>query len=192
MGILAQVAFYAQNGNLCRRPPAARVRCGAMPSTLRCSLSLLSVVGFGVGTALLIVRLSRRRTSHLCNALVTQASTHEAVRVVILGLGYCGGAIGRYLALRGCQVLGTTRGEANQLDTNAGVRIVVLGSNSPDSAVNDVANAIREARLVIATAPPADAGDPFLADGVIRRALGEIQNREALIVYLSSVGVYGD
>lgn len=112
-------------------------------------------------------------------------------KAVVLGLGYCGGAIARQLAAElGLEVIGTTRGEAGAAHAAGGVRTLVFGG-SP-SASEELQRAIREACVIIATAPPGEAGDPFLADDGLRAALEHAGQVGTLLIYLSSVGVYGD
>jgi len=120
-----------------------------------------------------------------------KAAGGRRTRVVVLGLGYCGGAIARRFARNErCEVVGTTRGQAEPADTKAGVRTLIL--DGAERAVEQLAEALCQAQVIVATAPPGEEGDPFLKDEHLRSALEVAGRAGALVIYLSSVGVYGD
>lgn len=143
----------------------------------------------GAGVALLATRRRRRESG-------------VRARVVVLGLGYCGGAVARHFATQEqCEVIGTTREKVNPADTNAGVRTLVLGTGAATNghrdastkvALEELVASLQTADFVLVTAPPGEAGDPFLAEPALREALEKGAQNGALVVYLSSVGVYGD
>jgi len=136
------------------------------------------------GAAVLAYRLH----SHRSRSLHTGAEGQT--RVVMLGLGYCGSAIARHLVCaEGCEVVGTARSKADPANSRAGVRTILLGSNE---AVDELAKLIRQANVIVATAPPGDNGDPFLAEARLRDAVAAAGESGTLVIYLSSVGVYGD
>lgn len=145
-------------------------------------VAALLAAGTGIiaGTLLFL----RKRTKKVDNPV-----GRGSAEVVILGVGYCGGAIGRDFSRRGCAVLGTTRGQADPADTRAGVRTLVMDGAQ---AMKDLAAAVQGARLIIATAPPGEAGDPFLADADLQAAIVAAVAQGVVLIYLSSVGVYGD
>jgi nucleoside-diphosphate-sugar epimerase len=93
-------------------------------------------------------------------------------RLLIFGLGYCGGAIARAAEAAGFSVTGTTRAGGG-------------GSIAFDAAEP----AIRSATHLVSTAAPAAEGDPVLAryGAVIAASPGILW-----IGYLSSTVVYGD
>mmetsp|Transcript_65266 Transcript_65266/g.142117 ORF Transcript_65266/g.142117 Transcript_65266/m.142117 type:complete len:661 (+) Transcript_65266:45-2027(+) len=133
------------------------------------------------GVAVLALRLRSRR----------RKPENQRGRVVVLGLGYCGSAVARYLAQEaGFEVVGTVRSEADPVNTRAGVRSIILDGGS--SCREELVEALRGAVAVIATAPPGEAGDPFLADVTLAAALLEAGRAGTTMIYLSSVGVYGD
>jgi len=129
----------------------------------------------------------------VAGALAVRASVHKSrpvggPRVVVLGLGYCGCAIARELSLSlRCEVSGTTRGRPPPGDIRS---VGVQGLDMSD--VGTLSAKLRDANVIVATAPPGDAGDPFLAVDKIREAVGAAAAGGGLIIYLSSVGVYGD
>lgn len=101
-----------------------------------------------------------------------------AGRLVILGLGYCGAAVARAALEAGYQVCGTQRTRA--WPAPQGVATVSSEAAEP---------MISAATHLLATAPPADSQDPFLA-----RYCSVITAAKAIrwIGYLSSTAVYGD
>eukprot|EP00927_Polykrikos_kofoidii_P065170 TRINITY_DN60959_c0_g1_i1.p1 TRINITY_DN60959_c0_g1~~TRINITY_DN60959_c0_g1_i1.p1 ORF type:complete len:669 (-),score=106.25 TRINITY_DN60959_c0_g1_i1:129-2135(-) len=113
-------------------------------------------------------------------------------RVVVLGLGYCGGAVARRLAREGrYEVVGTTRGQEDPENGRAGIRTIILG-HGDGAADQDLAKTLVRAQVVIATAPPDEKGDPFLGNERLRAALTTAAASGVSVIYLSSVGVYGD
>ena len=118
------------------------------------------------------------------------------MRLGILGCGFTGRAIARRFAADGIPVWGTTRSEENFAPIEAaGAEALVF--------TGDLTGALREAlatttHLVISIAPPREEGgapdatvDPTLiAFGDV--TLVQIAPKLEWIVYLSTVGVYGD
>lgn len=141
--------------------------------------------------ALVVLGAATLAVRRLLRAKAAKGKKRGAPKAVVLGLGYCGGAIARKLSLEsGCEVCGTTRGEAEPADAQAGVRTLILGAAV--GAAAELAAAVEAAEVVVATAPPGEGGDPFLTQEPLRSALESAASRGALIIYLSSVGVYGD
>lgn len=101
--------------------------------------------------------------------------------LLCLGLGYCAQ---RLIALHGdlfARRLATSRDGT----ARGGVETLRFdGTASPE-----LVDAARTADVVLATAAPGEAGDPFL--GPLGDALAAAQGRGTLI-YLSTIGVYGD
>jgi nucleoside-diphosphate-sugar epimerase len=118
----------------------------------------------------------------------------QSPQVVVLGLGYCGSAIAQYFSGNaGYSVLGSSRGKIEITNTRAGVRTVVVNGDDDSLEARCLVSAVRGAKVIIATAPPAgEIGDPFLSSAVLKGAIEEAAKNGALVIYLSSVGVYGD
>jgi len=101
------------------------------------------------------------------------------VTLLIVGLGYCGRAIGAAVLAAGGTVRGTSRrpipaGEAADIET---------------LAFEDAAPALAQATHLLITAPPDAAGDPVLhRHGAAIGAAPKLR----WIGYLSTTGVYGD
>ncbi|MFT0859608.1 NAD-dependent epimerase/dehydratase family protein [Ancylobacter sp. G4_0304] len=99
-----------------------------------------------------------------------------------LGYGYCAS---RFVALHGemfTQRTGTHRGEPGERD---GTRLLTFaGTASPE-----LLDAAMEADIVLASAAPGEAGDPFLPE--LGAALAA-SSRKGPLIYLSTIGVYGD
>ena len=97
-------------------------------------------------------------------------------RILIVGCGYCGRAIGEAAARRGFIVAATTRGAAR----DAPFELV---------AFDQAASAIAVATHLVMTAAPTESGDPALF-----RYRDEIARAPHLrwIGYLSTTGIYGD
>ncbi|WP_029349859.1 NAD-dependent epimerase/dehydratase family protein [Bosea sp. 117] len=99
--------------------------------------------------------------------------------LLCLGYGYCAA---RFVALHGAghaRILGSTRGEGRSADS-----VELLGTGSPAFAA-----ALGEADVLLVSAPPDEGGDAFLRDHAERIAAA---GRRGSIVYLSTIGVYGD
>lgn len=101
--------------------------------------------------------------------------------ILCLGHGYCAQ---RFIALHGkdfsCRI-GTSRTGTPRAD----MEMLAFGGEPSDELIE----AVRRADVVLASAAPGEAGDPFLA--TLGDALGAATGRGAL-VYLSTIGVYGD
>jgi nucleoside-diphosphate-sugar epimerase len=109
------------------------------------------------------------------------------VRLFVFGLGYAAGAIVRRL---GVKIDATSRQYRSTLSTltpqAAGVdRHLVFDGSAASRAVSD---ALAEASHVLVSIPPGARGDPVLSH--FRNDLAAL--RPQALVYLSTVGVYGD
>ncbi|MGA8610542.1 MAG: SDR family oxidoreductase [Xanthobacteraceae bacterium] len=88
------------------------------------------------------------------------------------------------------RIIGTVRGaeRAAALNAHLSGRLKALLFDG-SVAVPDVANAVRDAPFVLVSVPPHETGDPVLA--VFGDALADARRLRA-VVYLSTIGVYGD
>lgn len=101
--------------------------------------------------------------------------------LLCLGLGYCAQ---RFVALHGARfsrILGTNRSG----EPFAGIEMLRFTGEASD----DMIAAARAADVILASAAPGEAGDPFL--GPLGAAIGGGSGKGPL-VYLSTIGVYGD
>lgn len=110
--------------------------------------------------------------------------------LLCFGLGY---SAEHFVGLYGdgySRIVGTVRGaeRAAWLNTRlAGrLRALMFDGSSPS---DDLAAAIRDAEHILLSVPPSDDGDPVLA--MCARALTHAKHLRS-VVYLSTVGVYGD
>src|SRR5262249_550636 len=107
--------------------------------------------------------------------------------LLCFGLGY---SAQHYIAEYGARfqrIIGTVRtaAKAERIDTDGGVETIVF-----DGEVDPrLETAIAASRAMLVSIPPTEAGDPILA--VLSDRLAEASHLTS-IVYLSSVGVYGD
>lgn len=105
------------------------------------------------------------------------------MKLFVFGLGYSA----RHFAagLRGARVVGTSR-EARQAGTaDAGVEVLVFDGAKADPAIEA---RLAESDALLVSIPPSADGDPVLA----RFAAALAASPWRAIVYLSTVGVYGD
>jgi nucleoside-diphosphate-sugar epimerase len=102
--------------------------------------------------------------------------------LLVAGLGYSGLAAAYAAAAAGWKVAGTARDPA-RLGSAPGIAVI-----SFDSA----GDALRDATHLLLTAPPGEAGDPFIATH--RTAIDTALHTRRLrwIGYISTTGVYGD
>lgn len=113
------------------------------------------------------------------------------MKILILGAGYSGKAIGRAFKEAGAEVYGTTRSpEKFEGLEQAGITPLLFDGHEMSDALR--AAAAEATHLVQSIAPGRD-GDPLLrllggAGGDIRQAMPKLE----WISYLSTVGVYGD
>ena len=101
--------------------------------------------------------------------------------LLCLGLGYCAQ---RFVALHGARfsrILGTNRSG----EPFAGIEVLRFTGEASD----DLIAAVHAADVILASAAPSEAGDPFL--GPLGAAIGGGSGKGPL-VYLSTIGVYGD
>ena len=101
--------------------------------------------------------------------------------LLCLGLGYCAQ---RFVALHGARfsrILGTNR-SGEPFD---GIEMLRFTGEASD----DLIAAVHAADVILASAAPGEAGDPFL--GPLGAAIGGGAGKGPL-VYLSTIGVYGD
>lgn len=115
------------------------------------------------------------------------------IRLFVFGLGYSARAVVARMRPRLAAVWGTTRDSAKLAEMAAmGVQPLLFGAGSahaPDANSDDaITDALAEADYVLVSIPPGAAGDPVL--GRYRGALAESKARA--LVYLSTIGVYGD
>jgi nucleoside-diphosphate-sugar epimerase len=107
--------------------------------------------------------------------------------LLCFGLGYCARHFVRTFGARFDHTIGTVRTteKAEQINADHAVQALVFdGTGTPA-----VANAIADCDAVLASAPPTDGGDPVLA--VFADALARAPKLKS-VVYLSTVGVYGN
>ena len=102
--------------------------------------------------------------------------------LLVAGLGYSGLAAAHAAVAAGWRVGGTTRAPA-RFGGLPGIALISFES---------AADALPEATHLLLTAPPGEAGDPFLAahEGAIDAALNA--RRLRWIGYISTTGIYGD
>jgi nucleoside-diphosphate-sugar epimerase len=110
--------------------------------------------------------------------------------LVCFGFGYCAEHFVAEFGQKFERTIGTVRGAERAAILNAydGSRLhaLVFDGTRPVPELN---NAIAHADYVLVSAPPGDAGDPVLS--VFGDALAQAKQLRA-IVYLSTIGVYGD
>ncbi|HSG94420.1 MAG TPA: SDR family oxidoreductase [Afifellaceae bacterium] len=108
------------------------------------------------------------------------------MNLFVFGMGYSARAVHRHMAARLDGVAGTTRSvhKAAELD-QAGVKTFIFDGTTRNAAI---AEALPSASPVLVSIAPSEDGDPVLRH--YRDAL--IAARPKSIVYLSTVGVYGD
>jgi nucleoside-diphosphate-sugar epimerase len=108
------------------------------------------------------------------------------VRLFVFGMGYTAGAVVRRLAPRLQAAWGTTR-EAKKaaMLESAGVKRLLFDGGAHDEAISE---ALATASHVLVSIAPGDAGDPVLTH--FRNDLAALEPQA--VVYLSTVGVYGD
>jgi nucleoside-diphosphate-sugar epimerase len=107
--------------------------------------------------------------------------------LLCFGLGYCARHFVDTFATRFDQIIGTVRtpDKAQRISAGGAVHALVFD----ESARPEIADAIANCDALLASPPPTDSGDPVLtafADALARAP------RLKSVVYLSSVGVYGD
>lgn len=107
------------------------------------------------------------------------------MRLFVFGLGYAARRI--VMGLPGASVSGATR-EAAAAAAWRSEGVAAFALDDPAAAAQLV-SALRAAEILLVSAPPGEAGDPALAR--FADAIGAAPRLER-IVYLSSVGVYGD
>jgi nucleoside-diphosphate-sugar epimerase len=107
------------------------------------------------------------------------------MKLFVFGLGY---ASRRIVARQpGASVSGATR-EGASAAAWRGEGVAAFAADDPTAAAG-LTSALRAAEVLLVSAPPGEAGDPALAR--FADAIGAAPHLER-IVYLSSVGVYGD
>jgi nucleoside-diphosphate-sugar epimerase len=104
--------------------------------------------------------------------------------LVCLGLGYCARFYVAEFGMRFDRVIGTSRSPDKK--TNAAVQMLVFDGVHPLPKLRE---AISGASHLLISAAPSDAGDPVLA--VLADDIVAASNLQS-IIYLSSLGVYGD
>jgi len=110
--------------------------------------------------------------------------------LVCFGLGYCAEHFVAAFGQKFDRIIGTVRGAERAAILNAydsgRLHALVFDGSRPASELND---AIAQADYVLVSAPPGEGGDPVLS--VFGDALARAKQMRA-IVYLSTIGVYGD
>jgi nucleoside-diphosphate-sugar epimerase len=107
------------------------------------------------------------------------------LRLFVFGYGYCARALAARLRPRGWDVAASVRRPAEAARLEAQGVSPVPADDGPA-----LAHALRDARAVLVTAPPGEAGCPGLQ--VLAPALAEARAFPDWIGYLSTTGVYGD
>lgn len=112
----------------------------------------------------------------------------EHVRLFVFGLGYSAGRFAAAMRGKAEWIGGTVQGieKAVALAAEPGVRPYVFDGASPGVGV---AEAVKVATHLLISIPPGEAGDPVLSH---HRATILAASGLKWIVYLSTVGVYGD
>lgn len=102
-----------------------------------------------------------------------------------LGFGYCARAFVAQDGAAFSRIIATARTPARLAALPAGVAPFVFdGETLPD----DLAQALGETEVLIASAPPDERGDPILRSAGAVLASGRLRQ----VVYLTTLGVYGD
>jgi nucleoside-diphosphate-sugar epimerase len=114
----------------------------------------------------------------------------QMTSLVCFGFGYCAEHFVAAFGQKFERIIGTVRGAERAAILNAyddgRLHAVVFDGTRPASELND---AIAQADYVLVSAPPGEGGDPVLS--VLGEALAQAKQLRA-IVYLSTIGVYGD
>ncbi|OPZ00094.1 NAD(P)-dependent oxidoreductase [Bradyrhizobium sacchari] len=105
------------------------------------------------------------------------------MRLFILGLGYSAGHFVRKFGGAFSHVAGTVRDPAKRNDL-AGIEVHAFSGSRPGDATLE---RISEADVLLVSIPPGNGGDPAIA--AFADVLAE---RRRKIIYLSTIGVYGD
>jgi nucleoside-diphosphate-sugar epimerase len=105
------------------------------------------------------------------------------MRLFILGLGYSAGHFVRKFGGSFSHIAGTVRDPAARNDL-AGIELHAFSGSNP---ARDTVERIRDADVLLVSIPPGANGDPAIA------AFGDVlAARRRKVVYLSTIGVYGD
>lgn len=108
----------------------------------------------------------------------------QAPALFCIGYSYCARVLAERLAPRGWRILATAR-DAQKAEVLQREGVEVLGW-----PLDDLEAVLPPHAHVLISAPPGEAGDPFLTDH--RDALLALKDRVAWIGYLSTTAVYGD
>jgi nucleoside-diphosphate-sugar epimerase len=110
--------------------------------------------------------------------------------LVCFGFGYCAEHFAAAFGQKFDRIIGTVRGAERAAILNAygdnRLRALVFDGTRPLSELSD---AIAQAAYVLVSAPPGESGDPVLS--IFGGMLAQAKQLRA-IVYLSTIGVYGD
>ncbi|MFK4525782.1 nucleoside-diphosphate-sugar epimerase [Bradyrhizobium japonicum] len=105
------------------------------------------------------------------------------MRLFILGLGYSARHFVSQFGGAFSHIAGTMRDPGKRNDL-AGIEVHAFSGSSP---AREVVERVRDADVLLISIPPGSAGDPAVT------ALGDaLASRRRKIVYLSTIGVYGD
>ncbi|MBV8823656.1 MAG: NAD-dependent epimerase/dehydratase family protein [Bradyrhizobiaceae bacterium] len=107
--------------------------------------------------------------------------------LVCIGLGYCAVRYAGMFGKKFDRVVGTTR-ELRGSVRSPGLRTVDIIPFDGRTASPEVVARVEESDAVLISAPPGQSGDPVLASLADNIARGRARS----IVYLSTIGVYGD
>ena len=109
------------------------------------------------------------------------------MKLLVFGPGYSASAAIARFAERGAEATATARSDERAAELAArGIRPVHFGGGT---ASDDLIAAIADATHILVSIPPGESGDPVLASaGAALEEASELRS----IVYLSTVGVYGD
>src|SRR3954469_13780403 len=106
------------------------------------------------------------------------------MRLFILGLGYSAQHFVRLFGGRFSRIAGTVRDPAQRGDL-AGIEVHAFSGSSP---ARETIERISDADVLLVSIPPGSSGDPAIA--TFSDVLATDRHRR--IIYLSTVGVYGD
>lgn len=104
------------------------------------------------------------------------------MRLFILGLGYSARHFVRKLGGSFSHVAGTVR-DPGKRDDLAGIEVHGFSGDRP---ADETVNRVGDADVVLVSIPPGSTGDPAIA------AFGDVLAGRRKVVYLSTIGVYGD
>jgi nucleoside-diphosphate-sugar epimerase len=121
---------------------------------------------------------------------MTSSGPRETPHLLVIGLGYTAQRVAGRLGKLGWRVTGTARSPAGAAKIcERGWRGIVFDGAGPSA---ELAAAIAEATHILVSAPPGEYGDPALAMHGHDLAVAARDRLLEAVVYLSTIGVYGD